>query len=261
MNASNLDSESIMALADQLKLLYNLALFYPRILAIDPKENMPIDYTSIQSTPDLSRLAPSEKGSVSSSLGRGLKHIFSKSPSGSSGSSSRPTSPAPSVSRSECSTSQRKALPTLAIPLIDLILSLPNGQFEHPYPSPPLTHALHALSELPSTSEWSKGSSSISNLPSTSTASASNLDTLPLLLGRLLQLLNQSMQYTFPEKVDPDDSANRSRLLADSKGVRNEAEVDSELAPLLLMIRKAVIGDESGRSRRGLRERLLSSSM
>lgn len=268
-NASPADAEALMALSEQLKLLYNLAVFYPRLMAIDPRTPAPFDYVSLPASD--SRYSPSiDKSSVSSSLGRGLKNIFSKSPSSSpslgSGRSSRPTSPAPSMARRGSFQVQRHTLAALAPPLIDFILNLP-AAYNQPYPKAPLNHALYALSELPFTSEWAAGSAILGDypcLPTTSTATANELDSLPPLLAKLLCLLDSAMEYTFPDNVEPDDSSNRQRLTKPSgqaQELRTETDIDSELAPILLLIRKCIVGDESGRSRRSTRSRLLSDSM
>ena len=268
-NATPTDSESLMALSEQLKLLYNLAIFYPRLLAIDPKIPAPFDYISLPASD--SRYSPSiDKSSVSSSLGRGLKNIFSKSPASSpslsSGRNSRPTSPAPGMTRRGSFQVQRHTLAAIAPPLIDFILNLP-ATYNQPYPKAPLNHALYALSELPFSSKWAAGSAILSDypsLPSTSTAASNDLDSLPPLTAKLLCLLDSAMEYTFPDAIDPDDAANRTRLTKPSgqaQELRTETDIDSELAPILLLIRKCIVGDETGRSRRSTRSRLLSDSM
>ena len=194
--------------------------------------------------------------SASSALGRGLKGLFS-SKSMSRGSSSN--------SRGSRSRSQR-SLENLSAPIIQLILNFPLPPPETPAPVPPLSQALYALSELPCTAEWFLGTPSqtiipLPDLPSTATIASEaddKLDRLPPLVAQLLAILDASLKACFPGDVEPDDDQNRKRL---DRLLPPGSDLDSELTPIFLLLRKCVIGDEQGRTGRGLRTRLLSDSM
>jgi hypothetical protein len=261
-----LSTDQSMALSEHLKLVYNLAIFYPRLQAIDPKAaSSPTTSTSSSGTAH----SASETGNTrtqtlgqttSAMLGRGIRSVLAKV---SSPNSNRPASPRSDQSRTLTTI---KYLDQLAPCILQIVLSLP-FQASSPIPQPPLSHALHALSELACTQEWFEPFDSIHQsivlndlaLPTTATGISLVDESLPPLVCRLLILLDSCLGVCFPRAVKPDDDANLKRL-AQLTG-SPPTTLDSELAPLLLLVRKCVVGDESGRSGSGLRARLLSDTM
>lgn len=247
-----------MALSELLKMLYNLAVFYPRIKTLDPKADVDssaeetVSPSSSASSPETEALPATSK---STALGRGLRSMWSRT-----GTRSRPTSPSSSPK-----SPVPKGLDHLASALVRLIVLLPH-QSDQPLSGSPLGGALLSLGELPASSCWftdrnvpAHAQIAQSTLPSTSTQpDVESIGTLPPLPAKLVSVLDNSLEYCFPGDVEGDDAANRKRL---DRAGRAVEDLDAELAPLLLIIRKCVVSDEQGAVGATLRARLLSNNM
>lgn len=274
-----------MALSEILKFLYNLVIFFPRLQALDPKSESDAQETheplarstsssGASSSPDppasgnsgsgdspTASLSSSPKSSATA-LGRGIRNIMSLSSSSSKG--SRPGSPVASAG-SKRAAAAPKNLDYLSPLLIQFLLLLPYDPFQ-PFSGSPLGGALLCLGELPCAKAWFAEHQvrdfarvSESQLPSTSATTQQEApETLSALPAKLLSILNSSTAYCFPGNVDPDDAGNRDRL--EYLG-RSLVDLDAELAPLLLLLRKCVVGDDQGQTQSVLKARLLSKDM
>lgn len=257
-----------MAVAEVLKMLYNITIFYPRLQTMDPKPTSGESSTSPSSKPPSPtttlpvRSGPTETetSSPSSALGRGIRSVLKQtSPSNASSGSSgaHPSSPS--------KLDAPKRLEQLDSVLVGLVILLPFRP-QAPLSGSPLGGALLCLGELSATPVWFQDRAvppqaqiNQSSLPTTSTTPESDVvGTLPPLVAKLIQVLDRTTAYCFPGDLEPDDAANRAKLEREGRSV---VDLDAELAPLLLIIRKCVISDERGQVGATLRGRLLSTRM
>jgi hypothetical protein len=275
------------ALGEHLKLLFNIAVFYPRLLVIDPHGGGPNHTPSLPSSPALStssspRLegsprvgrsgAPADNLERVSSLGRrgagAIRGLFGRSKSSSNG-SSRPgspeiggppsgkTSPKPDVPTGQGALLGR-GFDALVASLIALVVSLPSTG---PLPGPPLNHAIHALSEFPLSDAWTALVPSARPLPrplpcaSSADPSTAQAPALPPLPARLLSILDSATLYYCPN--DPDGADVIAKLDPDA-----DFDVDAGLATILLLLRKMIVGEKSdGGLCKAFRDRLLPVDM
>ncbi|KAJ7087367.1 guanine nucleotide exchange factor [Mycena belliarum] len=121
----------------------------------------------------------------------------------------------------------------------------PVGGASEPKPST-LDRALSVLSA---------GRRSLSRSPSPippggSGAGSARRKTPPETLLRAHALLETAFAYYFPDNVDPDDPSVRERAAASSgPPIAGSDTLDDELAPLLVLITRLILADESSRTR------------
>lgn len=250
-------------------MLYNLTIFYPRLQTLDPKPpgaaaaaapsteaESPTASTSSPGSPNSTTSNGSNSNKPSSALGRGIRSVLSRSTG--SASKSRPSSPKSLLTP--------RGLDYLTSVLVRLVLLLSHAS-NAPLSGSPLGSAVLCLGELPAAPAWFADTPPVpayaavdqSKLPSTSTTPESDvLGSLPPLAAKLLHVLDATTRHCFPGTVEPDEAKNRARLEREGRDV---VDLDAELAPLLLIMRKCVIGDERGSVGATLRGRLLSNRM
>lgn len=268
---SSLTTDDTMALSEHLKLLYNLAIFYPRLQAIDPKSDATSPKGSQQThanpksphnSPPLRShpLSPSTSSSGSSNkIARGIKNVRSMLPSG------RPGSPLPGSKRN----SPERSLDSLAPQLVQLIIAWPINA-DTLSPLPPLSHALHCLSVLATGPDWyepyplasQKAFSDFLERPNAaSNVTKQSTSALPPLVAKIYVSLDRHLAYSFPSADDPDAATTRTRIDQLAGESDYASLLDSALAPLILLLRKCIIGDMEKNSGDIIRELVLGDHM
>ena len=287
---TNFDAQA--SLAEHLKFLHNLVVFYARLAALSPagsstssrrpsSVSTPLQPQDSTTSPTLD----STPHSPASTVRKSIKGLFARASStttptlstnamvrkGSRASAvaqfvpTSPPTPSPGAAPNfETSARTAAAFDSCLPVLVTLALILPATP--PAIVSAPLSHALHALVELPVTSLWFMASppipttasmASFSLLPPTAgggpTSASPSLAPLP---HRVLALLDAGTA-TFAAS-DPDD-ANLVRLRAQHEHAPGGDDPDAALAGLLLLLRKIVIHDAE--AARAIKSKLLPDDM
>lgn len=247
---SEATTEQSETLGEHLKLFYNLALLYPRYLAIAATE------TREGSSPEPPERRGLGSGDSPSAMRR-AKDLFKRSPRlGSDGFTSS--------KRRERQNSVTAAIPEHISPhavpaLVRLALSLPcedNG-----IPTPRLMTTVHTLILMPFTRDWTPTTQpSFQPEPALpSTAVNTTPSPLPLLAARVLSWLDASTRIFCSLPLDPTASPDDDAVVDRRDGL--DDDIDANLSSMLLLLRKMVVSEDDGAIAKGLRTRLLADDM